>query len=159
MLLTGGNLGQVASTLEKARGMIAALIGPEVMRSSVMASEPWGFEAKETFLNQVLVVETELDAEEVLSRIQLIEAELGRKRPVDDNGPERRYASRTIDIDILFYGDRIIDTSSLQIPHPLISQRLFVLRPLAEIMPCFVHPLSGKSVAVMLRELTALEGR
>lgn len=141
VLITGGNLGDVASHLARARDCIAREMGRVVAESTVRTTEPWGFCAPEPFLNQVLVVETGLTPEELLSRALSIEADLGRVRT-----SESGYASRTIDIDILFYGDRVIDTPSLTIPHPLIAQRAFVLDPLCEVMPGFRHPTLGKTI-------------
>ncbi len=144
VLLTGGNLGPVAENLEAASRAIAREVGPIVNRSSVRESEAWGFEAKERFLNQVLVVDTEWEPLEVLRRCQHIEECFGRVRH-----PGQGYASRTMDIDILFYDRRIIDTSELRIPHPLIGERDFVLAPLEEVMGDFIHPVSGRTIRQM----------
>lgn len=144
VLLTGGNLGPVAENLEAASRAVAQEVGPIVGRSSVRESEAWGFEAKERFLNQVLVVDTELKPQEVLRRCQRIEQRFGRVRR-----PGQGYASRTMDIDILFYDRRIIDTPELRIPHPLIGERDFVLAPLEEVMGDFIHPVSGCTIRQM----------
>lgn len=144
VLLTGGNLGPVAENLEAASREITREVGPVVDRSSVRESEAWGFEAKERFLNQVLVVDTEWEPLEVLRRCQHIEECFGRVRH-----PGQGYASRTMDIDILFYDRRIIDTSELRIPHPLIGERDFVLAPLEEVMGDFIHPVSGRTIRQM----------
>ena len=154
VLLTGGNLGPVAENLEAVSCEIAREVGPIVERSSVRESEAWGFEAKERFLNQVLVVETELDPREVLRRCQRIEQHFGRVRH-----PGQGYASRTMDIDILFYDRRIIDTPDLRIPHPLIGERDFVLAPLEEIMGNFIHPVSGCTIRQMRRSLQERDAR
>ena len=148
VLLTGGNLGPVAENLEAASRAVAQEVGPIVGRSSVRESEAWGFEAKERFLNQVLVVDTELEPQEVLGRCQHIEQRFGRVRH-----PGQGYASRTMDIDILFYDRRIIDMPDLRIPHPLIGERAFVLAPLEEIMGDFIHPVSGRTIRQMRRSL------
>ena len=166
VLLTGGNLGPVAETLSRARQMLIERVGPEKICSGVWESEPWGFEAPQRFLNQVLVLETALEPLAVLDTVQEIERMLGRIREVVPNtitGPEiatssaensgqapRDYHSRPIDIDILFYGDRIIDLPRLNVPHPLIAQRAFVLHPLCEILPEYRHPITGLSVREML---------
>ena len=112
VLLTGGNLGPVAENLEAASREIAREVGPVVERSSVRESEAWGFEAKERFLNQVLVVETELDPREVLRRCQRIEQHFGRVRY-----PGQGYASRTMDIDILFYDRTLKEYAHLNLPN------------------------------------------
>lgn len=154
VLLTGGNLGSVAENLEAASRAIAQEVGPIVVRSSVRESEAWGFEAKERFLNQVLVVDTELEPQEVLGRCQHIEQRFGRVRH-----PGQGYASRTMDIDILFYDRRIIDMPDLRIPHPLIGERDFVLTPLEEIMGDFIHPVSGRTIRQMRRSLQERDAR
>lgn len=160
VLLTGGNLGRVAETLEKARRMLGLRVGAEVMHSPVMASEPWGFEASDNFLNQAVVLDTALSPVDLLDEIQRIEQELGRNRdtenPAEDTSRDsasRVYQSRTLDIDILFYGDRVVHTPRLDIPHPLIARRKFVLAPLAEILPGMVHPETGETVRAMLQNL------
>lgn len=159
VLLTGGNLGPVADTLSQARRRLIERVGPETARSGVRESEPWGFEAPQAFLNQVLVLETELEPLQLLDAVQQIERELGRVREPQEaaadsaGSPQHRYHSRPIDIDILFYGDRIIGTPRLSVPHPLIGQRAFVLRPLAEVLPDYVHPVTGLTVREMLERL------
>lgn len=169
VLLTGGNLGEVAQTLATARRKLAERAGRELSASMLYESEPWGFEAPERFLNQVLVLDTLLEPEQLLDCCQQIEKEGGRVRPQSQtqvlqdvegqsdadelNPPLRQYSSRSLDIDILFYGDQVIDTPRLQIPHPLLHRRGFVLRPLAEVLPDFVHPVLHKTVSQLLDEL------
>ncbi len=169
VLLTGGNLGDVRGSLGRARELIQQRIGPVVQRSSERESAPWGFTAEQPFWNQALVCETELTPEQVLDAVQQIENELGRIRQTtpesgpgenpappaasvfaDPADPGRRYESRTIDIDILFYGRETIHTPRLTVPHPLIGQRDFVLRLLDEIMPLETHPQSGFTIHEML---------
>ena len=169
VLLTGGNLGEVVQTLATARRKLAERAGREVAASKLYESEPWGFEAPERFLNQVLVLDTPLEPEQLLDYCQQIEQEGGRVRPQpqtqvlqnvegqsvadEPNSPLRQYSSRSLDIDILFYGDQVINTPRLQIPHPLLHRRGFVLRPLAEVLPDFVHPVLHKTVSQLLDEL------
>lgn len=145
VLITGGNLGDVRANLRLARERIAARVGDVTACSSVYESGPWGFEAVERFLNQVLVCDTELGPEKLLDAVQAIENELGRTRTAGEG-----YRSRTMDIDILFYGNEIVDTPRLKIPHPLLAQRMFVLEPLCEVLPGWVHPVSGVSVKKMM---------
>ena len=105
------------------------------------------------FLNQALVVETALTAHEVLAAAMEIESELGRRRPQGGaDGPkgERVYHSRTMDIDIIFYNDEVIDTPELTVPHPRMHERRFVLEPLAEIIPEYRHPVLKKTVGEMV---------
>ena len=139
-LCLGGNIGDTRNYLQNAVAMIGRRIGRVVSQSAVYQSEPWGFNAEQMFLNQVVVAETGLVPHAVLEQCLQIEAELGRTR--SGNG----YEPRTIDIDIIFFGDYIIDTPDLKVPHPLMHQRNFVLRPLADVAPDFVHPIFGSAV-------------
>src|SRR5512133_3771678 len=109
-LLIGGNLGDKKKIFEEARELLSERIGKISALSSVYETEPWGFESDDIFWNQVLKMETELSPEEVLNKTQEIEQELGRIRK------ENRYHSRIIDIDILFYGDQIIEQEDLIVP-------------------------------------------
>ena len=150
VLLTGGNLGDVAANIAAVREVIAGRIGPVGMQSSVFSSPAWGFEAKEDFLNQVLVVETELNPEELLTAVQEIETGFGRERR---RSHAEGYASRSMDIDILYYDDIVIDTPSLSVPHPLIAFRDFALRPLAQVMPDYRDPRTGETVLEMFLKI------
>lgn len=132
ILLTGSNRGDRAALLAQARERIEAKVGPVVRASSVHESEPWGFDDPQSFLNQVLIVDTALEPFALLDELQAIEQELGRVR---NEGKREGYEARPIDIDILFYGELVIDSERLTIPHPLIREREFVLVPLREVMP------------------------
>ena len=114
--------------------------------SSSYESEPWGFETKEWFLNRVIVVETELTPEELLRQLLEIEQELGRERHPEIEG----YASRTADLDILYYGERIILTEILTVPHPRLHRRRFALLPMCEVAPDLVHPALGLTQTELL---------
>lgn len=156
VLITGGNRGDVRQTLQLAREAIAARIGRVTTCSRCCESAPWGFDDAQPFWNQVVAVETALDAETLLARIHEIEAAYGRDREAEADEKRRsgaRYTGRTLDIDILFYGGEVIDRPGLQIPHPAMSGREFVLRPLCEVMPERRHPVTGKTVREMLEEL------
>src|SRR6476620_6638289 len=133
-LLTGGNMGDRAGFLARAGKAVAAQCGPGLLASSVFETAAWGMEDQDAFLNQVLQVRTLLDPRGLLDTILKIEETLGRKR-------EQRYGPRTIDIDILFFNDAVIDLPGLHIPHPRIQERRFVLEPLAEIAPQKIHPV------------------
>ena len=140
-LALGSNLGDRRANLKEA---IAAL--PPQMevnaKSSVYETPPWGYEDQPKFLNQVIKAKTYLDPEPLLKHLKRLEVALGRKESFP-NGP------RLIDMDILFYDDLILNTSSLVIPHPRLHERGFVLLPLMELSPDLVHPLSKKSVREM----------
>jgi 2-amino-4-hydroxy-6-hydroxymethyldihydropteridine diphosphokinase len=145
VILTGSNRGEKAALLARAAEQVGERVGPIVRRSGVYESEPWGFSDPESFLNQVLVSETNLEPLEVLDRTQSIEKALGRvRKPDPPHAP--RYASRPIDIDLLFYDDLRLCSDRLTLPHPLIAEREFVLAPLREVMGDFIHPVYGKPI-------------
>jgi 2-amino-4-hydroxy-6-hydroxymethyldihydropteridine diphosphokinase len=145
-LLLGGNTGNIAGNFSFSIRDIETEIGKLISASPVYMSEPWGFHSKDLFLNQVLQVETTLSPEDILKKILFIERKLGRIRS------GKKYSSRTIDIDILFLGDKIINTPDLTIPHPRLHLRRFTLVPLNDIAPGFIHPLLKKSVSQLLLE-------
>lgn len=133
-LLLGGNLGDREKLLSSAIDALKLRIGRLLLTSSIYETSAWGNENQPKFLNQALVLETELNAFEVLDIIQEIEKRLGRKR-------DEHWGARTIDIDILFFDSEIIESERLKIPHPLIDMRKFVLLPLMEIIPDYLHPI------------------
>ena len=118
--------------------------------SPVYETEPWGYEDQPDFLNQVVKAKTSLSPRELLDYLQGIEQDLGRKRTF-------RNAPRVIDLDILYYGDQVIDLECLQIPHPGIPERDFVLVPLADIAPDLRSPRSGRMVREMLADIDAAD--
>ena len=138
-LLLGGNLGDRKMLIANAEDELRKQIGDIVLKSSLYETKAWGKEQQPNFLNKALGINTKLNAFEILKIIQNIEVKLGRKRV-------EHWGSRTMDIDILFYENEIIDTEDLKIPHPLINIRKFVLSPLLEIIPDFIHPGLKKSV-------------
>ena len=150
VLLLGGNQGDRVQTLMRAVVEIAHRIGTVSQISMIYETAPWGFDAEQTFLNQALVVDTDLTAHEVLRRALEIESDLGRVRPSGQSG----YASRPIDIDLIFYNNVVIDTPELQLPHPRMQLRRFVLEPLAQIIPNFLHPKLQKNMLQLLEECT-----
>lgn len=162
VLITGGNRGDVQALLRRAAGRIAERIGPVKRCSACYESAPWGFRAEQTFWNQVVEAETALAPEEVLDAALAIEAELGRDRIAESReraATGERYASRTLDIDLLFYDDEVIRTPRLEIPHPRLGGREFVLRPLCELMPERRHPLTGERMCDLLKALNENEQR
>jgi 2-amino-4-hydroxy-6-hydroxymethyldihydropteridine diphosphokinase len=145
ILLTGGNLGDRQAMLDSAREQIARNVGPLKRTSGLYETDAWGNTDQPAFLNQVLVVDTALTPEAVLEQVLAIESGLGRKR-MDKWGP------RSLDIDILFYEATIMVTERLQIPHPEIPRRRFVLEPLAEVAPGMIHPVLGISIRDLLAQ-------
>uniref|UniRef100_UPI0040563909 2-amino-4-hydroxy-6- hydroxymethyldihydropteridine diphosphokinase n=1 Tax=Alistipes sp. TaxID=1872444 RepID=UPI0040563909 len=149
VLITGGNRGERERLLERARQLIGERVGSIIAASSAMESEAWGFRSEGAFLNQVLVVECPLEPMALLETTQQIERELGRDRlreREEKASTEEAYASRTMDIDILFYGDRCINLPLLQVPHPRFAERDFVLRPLVEVIPTWRDPQTGRTI-------------
>lgn len=155
-LLLGGNQGDVKRTLQTAQQLINSRVGAVLRCSHRYESEPWGFPAAQRFSNQALEVSTDLSPLEVLDACQGIERELGRNRAaeaIEKASSGAAYSSRPIDIDIIFYGDEVIDDERLTVPHPLLAEREFALQPLAEIMRRHCHPVTGVTVGEMLDAL------
>jgi 2-amino-4-hydroxy-6-hydroxymethyldihydropteridine diphosphokinase len=143
----GTNQGNRNSNLEQAIKLIARHIGQIKNLSSIYETEPWGFESQEWFLNQVAQVETDINPEMLLNHFLDIEKALGRQR-----SEGQQFASRIIDLDILFIDNQIIQRSELIVPHPRFHQRRFVLTPLAQIAPEFIHPILNKTILQLLDE-------
>ena len=141
-LHTGSNQGDRISILRKANEFVGAEIGPIILASSFYETAPWGNEDQANFINQALKVTTLLSPSEVLSIIHNIEKKLGRLREV-------KWAPRAVDIDILFYHNQIIRTDQLIVPHPHLQNRNFVLFPMLEIAPKFIHPKLGLSIETL----------
>ena len=148
-ILFGSNQGNKKGLLEQACTLINKRCGMLVERSSDYMTEPWGFETKEWFLNALLVVETELEPDALMDELLSIEAELGRVRHPEKEG----YSDRTVDLDILYYGDRIVHTDKVTIPHPRLHLRKFALMPLCELVPDFLHPELNISQKQLLEKL------
>ncbi len=142
-LLIGGNLGKRIENLVVAKSFIEKDIGKIIKASSVYETAAWGITEQPDFLNQVLLIKTKLAAEKMMGLIHSIENKMGRIR-------SQKNASRTIDIDILFFNDEIINRTNLTIPHPEIQNRRFALVPLNEIASGMVHPVFRQSIKNLL---------
>lgn len=147
----GTNLGDKESNLSHAYKEIENRVGKIVRRSSHYKTEPWGFETENEFINSVILIETDLSPTALLDQLQQIEKYLGRKNKTTDH-----YESRIIDLDILDYMGQIIDFDELQLPHPEMQKRDFVLVPLAELDPEWRHPILNKT-ARELSEVLSVE--
>jgi 2-amino-4-hydroxy-6-hydroxymethyldihydropteridine diphosphokinase len=145
-LLLGSNLGNRQQYLQQAIELINTHIAPVKNTSSIYETQSWGKTDAPDYLNQVVMLETEIPASELLRKILDIELMLGRRR-------EEKWGSRTIDIDILFYGNEIIEDENLQVPHPELHNRRFTLEPLAEIAPGLLHPVLKKTILDVKNEL------
>lgn len=142
----GSNLGDRFAALERALEFISREAGEVTAVSSVWETEPWGFEADEKFLNMVVVIRTSLQPGRMMQLFRSIEGRMGRRR--SGGG---KYESRIIDLDILLWDDRVISLPGLEVPHPKLQSRRFVLEPLSEVAPDAVHPVTGLTVTEMLQ--------
>jgi 2-amino-4-hydroxy-6-hydroxymethyldihydropteridine diphosphokinase len=138
-LLLGSNMGNSKKQLSKATGLIEKQIGKLLRQSSLYQTAAWGNTNQPDFLNQVIIVQTKLNAGQTMQAILSIEKKMGRIRTVKN-------APRIIDIDILFFNKEIINDKELIVPHPQLQKRRFVLTPLNELSPNFKHPVIKKSI-------------
>ena len=148
----GTNLGDRRENLAQAVRRLNA--GPELkvlQTSGIYETAPWGLTGQPDFLNLVAEVSTSLSPRQLLVRVKELEQGLGRQA-----GP--RFGPRLIDVDILLYGDSVVDEHDLQIPHASLHLRAFALVPLAELAPTLVHPVLGLSIANLAEKVTGLEG-
>jgi len=147
-LLLGGNLGDREDNLRKAIALIAENIGSVVSISALYETAAWGKTDQPSFLNQAVAVETNFTAIEVLNKALEIEKNLGRVR-------KDKWGERLIDIDLILYGNEVIDIENkLQVPHPHMQERRFVMAPLAEIAPGVIHPILGKTILDIFENIT-----
>ena len=147
-LLLGSNLGNRKEILDKAINLLSQKVGVVILQSKDYETAPWGITNQPDFLNLAVSIQTRLEPLQILEITQSIENQLGRVR-------KEKWGARLIDIDILFYGNEIIDEPNLKIPHPLLQERDFALSPLAEIAPNFVHPVLGETVLKLRENLIA----
>jgi 2-amino-4-hydroxy-6-hydroxymethyldihydropteridine diphosphokinase len=144
-LLIGGNMGDRMANLEMAIKLIEQQIGNIELKSSIYETAAWGQTNQPDFLNQALLVHTQLEAAELMSKLLSIENLMGRIRTI-------KLGPRTIDLDIIYFNNDVISTSLITIPHPKLAERKFVLAPLFEIAPHYLHPILNKTNASMLKE-------
>ena len=152
-LSLGTNLGDRISNLENAVFLLQKENDLQITRiSSIYETEPWGIKEQNKFLNIVIELKTNLSAQDLLYKCNSIEKKLGRNRE-----KEIRWKERTIDIDIIFYSNEIIETENLTIPHKFMAERAFVLVPLLEITQSFIHPVLNKDLESIYKELKTNE--
>lgn len=144
--LLGSNLGDRNNCLKEARLQLQRAIGEISRTSAVYETESWGVAGLPDYLNQVVEIATNLLPESILIKTQFIEEKLHRERTI-------KWHSRTIDIDILFFGEAIVNLPELKIPHPQLQNRLFTLAPLDELIPDFVHPGLHKTIHELKQEI------
>jgi 2-amino-4-hydroxy-6-hydroxymethyldihydropteridine diphosphokinase len=138
VILLGSNIGDSHDYLIQALQFIADYAGNIVAQSGIYQTEPWGNTNQASFLNQLIILETELSPENLMEELLRIENQMGRLRVT-------KWEPRIIDLDIIYFNDWIINSDLLTIPHPLMQERKFVLAPLAQVLPDFIHPLLGKN--------------
>jgi 2-amino-4-hydroxy-6-hydroxymethyldihydropteridine diphosphokinase len=146
-ILLGSNLGDKQHNLQQALITITTQCGLVVKHSSIYQTEAWGVTDQPSYLNQVIIIDTITAPQQLLKKLLQIENDMGRVRT-------QKYASRIIDIDILFYGREIVDTETLKVPHPQIAFRKFVLEPLNEIVPNKMHPILLLPIKKLLQQCT-----
>lgn len=144
-LQLGSNIGDRLDNLDQSIKIITEKIGNVLEKSSVYESTPWGVENQRNFLNQVIFVKSNFDPYTILDLVLQIEKDMGRIRI-------EKWGERIIDIDILFIDDLIIESENLCIPHEFIAKRKFVLQPMCEIAPGFIHPKLNKTISQLLEE-------
>lgn len=144
----GGNMGNKLQLINSAKKLLINLQCKISIQSSIYETPPWGFSATNNFYNQIVQIETEFTHYELINELQKIEKKLGRVRG------DERYESRPMDMDIIFFNNLIINEQYLTIPHPRLHLRKFVLIPMNEIAPYFIHPVLNTSISELLAKCT-----
>ncbi len=139
VLSLGSNLGNRYAYLKQAKARIELALNVKCTESQYYETPPWGEKNQAKFLNTVFTLETDVDLSSVFHLLQNIELQLGRIKT-------KKWGPRTIDIDILFFGDDIVSDEDLTIPHPQMHNRAFVMIPLVDLLPDFVHPVLQKTI-------------
>jgi dihydroneopterin aldolase/2-amino-4-hydroxy-6-hydroxymethyldihydropteridine diphosphokinase len=142
----GSNLGNREANCDNAINLLMNSGISVLKRSAMIETKPGGVTDQPEFINMAIEIETDLQPNALLALLKKTERAVGRTDTV-------RWGARVIDLDILLYGDSVLKTPQMEIPHPRISEREFVLRPLAEIAPDTIHPVLGKSIKTLLKEL------
>jgi 2-amino-4-hydroxy-6-hydroxymethyldihydropteridine diphosphokinase len=146
-LLAGGNLNNTSLKYEQLSFLLQRKTGKIIAQSQYYESPPWGFASSHSFVNKAICMETNLNPVSLMKEIQHIEYLLGRRK-----NKTNHYEDRTMDIDIIFYDNLLMETKDLQIPHPKMHLRNFVLTPMNEICPLFVHPSLKKNITTLKKE-------
>lgn len=144
-LLLGGNDTQSQIAFNEATKELDSHFTEKVFVGSIIHSSPWGLKEQADYINQLVVYKTNQRAQEILKITQKIELESGRVR-------KEKWGPRILDIDILFYGNDVINTDSLKVPHPYIQDRLFALKALSEFNENLIHPILNKSIQSLIKE-------
>lgn len=150
-LCLGGNIGDRESAIYQALFEISQKVGEIKAQSKIYETEAWGVENQQAYLNQCIEVNTYLNADELITTLLSIEQYLGRTRTLNGG-----YEPRTIDLDVLFFNNEVINSTHLTVPHPRLHLRKFVLIPLNEICPNYLHPILNKTIFNLLSECSDL---
>ncbi len=152
-LCLGSNMGDRFNLVQNAVNLFSLAENCDIIRTSALyETEPWGYKDQNWFLNLIVEMKTTLSPEELLAKCQEIERFLGRDRTI-----EVRWGERLIDADIIFYGKEVINTEKLTIPHKYMHKRAFVLVPLLELIPDFVHPVLNRTISQIYDDLEDVE--